>query len=240
MVEVVEWASDELIQVAVKLSDQQWAGIVRIVQAKLRGRTLSSLLDCKDQICTSTTFYGSGERKGWRDNPDFMAAWELAKRDYRKWLLESGTGEALAILSNTAPDAAREIRQQVIGDQEAIVVLVKALNDPNYMIRRLAAESLGKTGSPIAVKALSEALETEKAKSVRGSIVEALSEIASWHNASRLAAAGSVLDRVGVETAQKFKFDDDDINSAIERELARLAGSGSSPTTAGAAGDANA
>lgn len=240
MVEVVEWASDELIQAAVKLTDQQWAGIVRIVQAKIQGHTLSSLLDCKGQICTSTTFYGSGDRKGWRDNPDFMSAWDLAKRDYRKWLLESGTGEALAILSNTAPDAAREIRHQVIGDQEAIAALVKALSDGNYMIRRAAADALGRTGSDIAVQALSSAMETEKAKSVRAAIVEALSEIASWHNTSRLAAAGSVLDRVGVETAQKFKFDDDDINSAIERELARLAGRGPSQAASDVAGDANA
>jgi len=57
---------------------------------------------------------------GWKDKENFRQALELARRDYRGYMLEQGTTEALSILSSTAPDAARLMRQRVVGDGGAL------------------------------------------------------------------------------------------------------------------------
>jgi len=235
------WVSDELQALLAKLSWQQARGVLRIVQAELEGRSLSSLLDCDDQICTSTTFYGSGKRRGWRHKPEFNRALELARRDYRKWMLEYGVNDALAILSEAAPHAARALRQQIVGDSAAIAALEEALKSGDAEVRESAARCLGLTGLARAVPALHEALGRETEPSVRKVLVEALGYIAGLRDGDRRAAAISVLDRAAVETAAKqaWTVHDDDLDAAIERELARLASGGQEAASGAAEAEAD-
>jgi hypothetical protein len=222
------WVSEELQRVLAQLSPQQAAGVLRIVQAELEGRSLSSLLDREGQICTSTTFYGSGKRKGWRHKPEFNQALELARRDYRKWLLEYGVGDALAILAGAAPEAARALRQQVAGDPAAAEALKRLLVSPDTSVREAAALELGATGLPEVVDALERALIKETDIQVRKALVEALGRVAGWKDGERRSAAISILDRADVKTAAKraFALGAEDLDAAIERELERLASGG--------------
>jgi len=233
----VHWASDELGTALARLTSQQARGVVRIVQAELEGQPLSSLMDQPDQICTSTTYYGTGKRTGWRKKPTFQQALELARRDYRQWMLEHGTADALMILATTAPEAARALRQQITGDQVALAALETALAAQEPSLRISAARRLGETGQSAAVPALRATLLREQEPEVREAIVEALGQIAGWRDSDRRAAAMAVLDRAAVETAPKQSFavgglpDDvtDDELDAIEaalREQAETAGSG--------------
>jgi hypothetical protein len=232
------WVSEELQRVLAQLSPQQAAGVLRIVQAELEGRSLSSLLDREGQICTSTTFYGSGKRKGWRHKPEFNQALELARRDYRKWLLEYGVGDALAILAGAAPEAARALRQEVAGDATALGALKALLGAPDPTVREAAATELGATGLPEVVEALERALIKETDIQVRQALVAALGQVAGWRDGERRSAAISILDRADVKTAAKraFSLDAEDLDAAIERELARLASGGEAEAT-GAAED---
>jgi hypothetical protein len=215
---MARWASAELGQALARLSAQQANGVVRIVQAELEGRSLSSLLDCPGQICTSTTFYGSGRRRGWKGKPEFVAALELARRDYREWMLEHGTGEAMAVLASTAPDAARALRQRVAGDAPALAALELALTARESNLRINAALGLGKTGLPDVVPALQEALQREKEVTVREALQDALGMIAAGA-ARDVDAAESVLDRAAVETAVKSQraFDLSGFDQALSR-----------------------
>jgi hypothetical protein len=234
------WVSDELQAVLSSLSAQQVAGVLRIVQAEIEGKTLSSLLDCPGQICTSTTYYGSGKNKGWRGKPDFTHALALARRDIRKWMLENGVGEALTILAGTAPQAARALRQQVVGDEEALGVLIGLLASEDGELRSLAAVELGDSGLPAAVPALKAALAVEADKGIRVALLAALGRIAGLRDGDRRLAAAGVLDRADVKTAAKqaFAVNDNDVDSAIERELARLAAGGQDADAGQTADDA--
>ena len=222
------WASEGLIEALRQLSAQQARGVVRIVQAELAGESLSSLLDCRDQICTSTTFYGSGERVGWNGKPQFQAALDLARRDYRRFVLEASTGEALVLLASTATDAVRALRQQIVGDRGALVVLEVALQAQEPGLRANAARRLGESGLAAAVPALQAVLQRERDLEVRGVIIEALGKILGFRDGDRRAAALGVLDRAGVETAAKqtLAVDVEGLDAAIEGELARVAGGG--------------
>lgn len=196
------WASEELTQALAELTSQQARGVVRIVQAELDDRPISSLLDCAGQICTSTTYYGGGRRKGWKAKPEFAKALKLARRDYRAHMLEHGTKEALEILAATAPEAARALRQRVEGDDRAIAVLVKTLSAESATERRLAAELLGKTGFRKVSPALEAALVDEGDEAVREAIMLALGQIAA--GATRdVDTPADVLDRGDVKTASK-------------------------------------
>lgn len=186
-----------------QLTAQQARGVLRIVRAELEGHSLSSLLDCDGQICTSTTFYGSGRRRGWRHKPVFNQALALARRDYRKWMLEYGVSDALAILADAAPHAARALRQQVVGDGMAIAALEAALRDREPEVRRSAAGCLGATGLPAVVPALREAVRREKDPLVRGALIDALGRVAGLRDGDRRAAAAGILDRAAVQTAAK-------------------------------------
>jgi len=203
MVHSQSWVSQELQAALTGLSAQQARGVQRIVQAELAGLPLSRLLDCPDQICTSTTYYGSGKRRGWRDKPAFQQALALARRDYRKWMLHSGVDEALAVLAETAPHAARALRQQVVGDERAIEALTAALRDGAAEVRRRAAVQLGATGQPVVVAALREALAGERDPQVQEALIEALGAVAGLRDGERRLAAANVLDRAAVETAAK-------------------------------------
>jgi hypothetical protein len=238
---MVEWTSEELARALAELTAQQAAGVVRIVQAELEGRSLTSLLESDDRICASTTYYGRGGKPGWNGKPAFQRALKLARRDYREWLLMHGTGETLAILAQTSPEAARLLRHQVVGDEAALAVLETCLQAREAELRMSAARRLGATGLPRAVAALRAALQREKNDQVRNVLVEALGSIAGGADRDR-SAAESVLDRAAVETAAKraFVVDEADVDAAIERELARLAGDGEGAASGAAADDASA
>lgn len=237
------WASAELQTVLAHLSSQQAAGVVRIVQAELEGQSLSSLLDCTDQICTSTTFYGSGKRRrGWKDKPEFQKALELARRDYRVWALEHGTSEALTILADAAAPAARALRQQVTGDTQALAALAELLQSADESERLSAVHGLGETGLPEIVPLLRNALKSETNAAVRAGLVLALAKVAGLRDGDRRLAAQGILDRAAVETAAKqaLRIDEKDIDDAIERELERLASGGEGAVSPTVAGDTNA
>ncbi len=238
----VRWASDELRAALAQLTSQQAAGVVRIVQAELDGRPLSSLLDCPGQICTSTTYYGSGKRPGWKGKPAFQRALELARRDYRTWALEHGTSEALTVLADASAPAARALRHQVVGDEQALAVLAELLHSEQPAERLAAAQGLGGAGLPQAVPWLQAALEAETESGVREMLITALSHIAGFRDGERRLAAAGILDRAAVETAAKaaLSVDEDDVDAAIERELARLAAGSEGALPGAAAGDADA
>lgn len=231
----VRWASEELVGLLAMLSPQQARGVVRIVQAELEGQSLSSLLDNPEQICTSTTYYGSGKRRGWKDKPEFQQALKLARRDYRQWMLEHGTAEALTILSTTAPDAARALRQQIVGDRAAMAALEMALCAQEPDLRANAARRLGETGQAVVVPALWAALRREKELDVQKALVTALGQIAGWRDPDTRAAAGGVLNRAAGKTAAKLGIvvgempEDvtDDELEAIEKALREQAEGGS-------------
>lgn len=222
---MVAWASKELNDVLTILTPQRARAIERIVAAELEGRSLSSLLDCPDQICTSTTYYGGKKRRGWKDDANFVRALELARRDYRAWLLEHGVGDALLVLAQTAPDAARSLRQQVVGDDAALDALEHVLRTGSLAEQKIAAYRLGETGNPRAVAPLLEIFGLYEDAELRSAIVHALGMIAAWRDRDQAMAALGVLDRADVKTAAKqaMTVDTDDIDTAIERELARLA-----------------
>lgn len=219
------WASRELNELLATLTPQRARAIERIVAAELEGRSLSSLLDCPDQICTSTTYYGGKKRRGWKDNANFVRALELARRDYRAWLLEHGVGDALLVLVQTAPDAARSLRQQVVGDDAALEALEMVLRTGNLAEQKIAAYRLGETGNPRAVAPLLDIFRLYEDAELRSAIVHALGAIAGWRDRDQAMAALGVLDRADVKTAAKrsMTVDEDDIAGAIERELAQLA-----------------
>jgi hypothetical protein len=219
------WASDELKEALAKLTSQQATGVLRIVQAELDGRSLSSLLDCPDQICTSTTYYGSGRRKGWKDKETFQRALDLARRDYRSWALEHGTGEALLILADSSPDAARALRHQVRGDEQALAALTALLDSEDDEERKTAVVGLYSTGLPQAVAPLLAAIEDEENMAIRLEIVKGLAHIAGLRDPERRLSSQGILDRAAVETAAKaaLSVDEDNLDAAITRELERLA-----------------
>lgn len=219
----VQWASDDLQHALADLTSQQAAGVVRIVQAELDGRPISSLLDCPNQICTSSTYYRKG---GWRDKESFQLALDLARRDYRTWALEHGTSEALTILAGGAAPAARALRHQVEGDSQALAALAALLDSDDAEERKEAVVGLAATGLPQAAALLQGAIEDKKNAAIRLEIVRGLAHIAGLRDADRRLAAQGILDRAAVETAAKaaLSVDEDDVDAAIIRELERLAG----------------
>ena len=195
----VRWAGEELRRALGELTSQQARGVVRIVVAELEGRSIGELLDCENQICASTTFYRRG---GWKDNGRFQRALTLARGDYRTWMLENGAEEALSILAETAPEAARALRQRVRGDNSALAVLEATLAATEPALRVNAARQLGETGLPQVVPGLRAALHRERNAEAKAAMVEALGRIASGA-ARDQDAAESVLDRADIKTAAK-------------------------------------
>jgi HEAT repeat protein len=197
------WASDELIVTLARLTGQQADGVLRIVEAELDRRSLTSLLTGPDRICNGSTYYGTHKRGGWLGKPDFARALELARRDYRKWLVDHGVGDALSILSRAAPEAARALEQEVRGDPSAVGALVRLLEHADAALRQGAALALGATGLAEVVTPLASALERETDFEVQKALIAALGRVAAWRDSDRRAAAVAVLDRADVKTAAK-------------------------------------
>ena len=194
------WVSSDLRYALGRLTAQQAEGIRRIVQAELGGLGITSLLQGPDRICAANTYYRRG---GWRDKPAFNEALELARGDYRAWQLDHGASEALTILAEGAPWAARALRRQVAGDEGAVGVLVDALGSAEAGLRSLAAAQLGRTGALEAVPALAEALARETDKATKAVILGAIGDIAAWRDEDQREAAGEILDRVDIKTGRK-------------------------------------
>ena len=192
--------SEELGEALLGLSKQQAAGVRRIVAAELDGRSLASLFVGPDRICSESTYY---RRRGWHHKAGFQRALELARRDYRAWLLEHGAHEALTILAEGAPLAARALKRQVDGDASAVAVLIESLQSQDAGLRSLAAENLGRSGSLIAVPALGAALAREEDPGARRVMLQAIGDLAAWRDEDQREAAGEILDRVDVQTAPK-------------------------------------
>lgn len=198
------WTSDELREAWAAITAQQARALLRIVQAELDGRDIPDLLRGDGRICSPTTYYGRGHgRPGWKGDTAFQRALELARRDYRQWLLEHSTSESLAILAETGPEAARALRQQIVGDSTALAALEVALAAQDPDLRRRAAERLGATGLAAVVPALERALEREQVAEVSAALVDALGQVAGFRDSDRRAAALGVLDRADIRTAAK-------------------------------------
>jgi len=205
------WVSDKLASLLGKLSPQQAAGVRRIVDAELRGVPITPLLDCPGQICTSTTFYGSGKtHRGWRNKPDFQAALLQAREDYRSWLLEHGAQETLVLLTEAGPPAAVELRRQATGDVAAVDALGQKLDEAvaardEEMVRTFAY-ALGISGVSAARLPLERALLSDAGPwepKTYQVLAEALATIARAMDADRQKAAMGILDRIDKSTASK-------------------------------------
>jgi len=209
------WVTDELQALLGQLSAQQAQGIVRVVRAEIKGDSINSLLTGPDKICTSTTYYGSGStHKGWLRKPAFVEALKQARSAYRAWLMETGTADALTILSEASPKAGQELRRQVTGDLEAVEALsrklAEAVRDRNVALVIVLAESLGDTGLSAARPALVGALEADWSDAAAGdglqvyrALSHALAKIARALDPERQKAATGVLDRADLKTAAK-------------------------------------
>ncbi|HUW14884.1 MAG TPA: hypothetical protein VM537_34510 [Anaerolineae bacterium] len=207
--------SDELREITPHLTGQQWAGIMQIVQAELDGKTQTSVLRSENAPCNYSTFYGrwkkgSGKtkksQKGWVDNLYFVQALAWARRDYRSWLMEKGTAEAMQVLSRAAAPSARELERQVVGDQAAVEVLSQQLDQAvekknEFQITKLA-QALGASQLSDALPALVRALDHEWEPETQAALFEAVGSIASPLNVDRQKAGMGILDRLD-DTAVK-------------------------------------
>lgn len=203
------WVSDKLASLLGKLSPQQAAGVRRIVDAELRGVPITHLLDCPGQICTSTTFYGSGKtHRGWRSKPDFQAALQQAREDYRSWLLEHGAQETLVLLTEAGPPAAVELRRQATGDVAAVDALgqklIEAVEAGNEELVVVFARALDMTKAAAARVYLERALHYPGWKGETYQVLaEAMATVARAMDADRQKAAMGILDRIDKSTASK-------------------------------------
>ena len=109
-----------------------------------------------------------------------------------------------------------------MGDAEAIQSMVRSLRSEDPVARIAAAVALGETELLAVVPALASALERETKADVCQALLVALGRVAGSRDSSRRAAVGNVLSRIGVEEAAKLRISEDEVDSAIERELGRL------------------
>ena len=227
--ELRNWVSVELEMAMVLLSAQQANGLVRIAEADILGNPISSLLDCPGQICTSTTYYGSGKRKGWRGKLEFRTALMLAQRDARAWKMKHGPGDAMVTMSSGAPPAAQALVQQVTSDDGAIAVLARELKSANAEDRKDAARGLGATGQRRVIPILDGALRSEQDPDVRKMLIGAVAEIAGYKNSEQRSAAVEILNRVNVKTAPKQsitvvgEIDDDELEELWQQQVEQAA-----------------
>jgi hypothetical protein len=202
------WISPDLRSALGKITAQQAAAIVRIVQAELDGRPITSLLDGPDKIAARSTYYGTHKRTGWRDRPEFNAALAQARSDYRAWLMETGTEDAMVILARAARPAARELERQVTGDLEAVEILgqemERAIAAGDMGRIGLIAHSLEITGMSQALPHLRRALAVESlGVETYNVVVAAIGSLANPVNPDKQKAGFGILDRADAKTAAK-------------------------------------
>jgi hypothetical protein len=205
-----------------KLSRAQACAITRIAESELTGATRESMFYGPNRVCNRSTFY---RPRGWLHKPEFRAALELAEHEVRAARLEHVIDDALAELKEATPLAARDLRRQIVGDEEAIDALAAIARDTKRKQeeRTGAILSLGMIGTQRATNALLEALNDAK-PDIRARVIEVLGSAAGGVNSQRRMASIAVLDRADKMTANKGEqISDDDLDAEIERRLARLA-----------------
>lgn len=212
---VEQWASDELMNLSAELTGKQWAGIVTIIKKELQGIGITELLASEDRPCSTSTYYGrwskdapgKKSKPGWIDRPSWMQALKWARRDYRKYLFEHGTSEAMQVLAKAAAPSARELERQVVGDSTAIEVLGQQLDraveagQEAHIIK--LAQALGASQLSGALPPLVRALEHEWEVGTMAALFEAVGSIATPVNVDRQKAGMGILDRAGESTATK-------------------------------------
>jgi hypothetical protein len=220
----VGWASDDLTAALAALTPQQARGVVRIVVNDLAGLPFESLFSGPDKMCSRATYHGRKAGEGWKHKDAFQAAVSLARRDYRRFVLEESTTDALVTLAQTAPEAAQALRQQVVGDPSALAALEVALQAQEAGLRINAALRLGETGLPQAGRALAAALVRERDETVKQALVEALGKVAGWVDGDRRAAAFGVLDRAAGKTASKQVVQSVSLDEVSDDDLGAIEG----------------
>ena len=216
--------SEELQTLLAGLSRQQARAVMRIAEAELLGETRESLLHGPNKVCNRSTFY---RPRGWIHKAMFRAALELAEREVRALRMGGVIEEALAELKETTPLAARDLRRQIAGDENAIDALAAVLRDRTRKVeeRTAAIEGLGLIGTKQATSALMEAMSDGRPE-IRLRVIEALGAAAAGVNPARRLASIAVLDRADDLTASKGGPTDAEIDAEIERRLAKPSGDG--------------
>jgi len=212
---VEQWASEELMALSADLTGKQWAGIMTIIKKELEGIGITALLASEDRPCSTSTYYGrwskdtpgTKSKPGWIDIPSWMRALNLARRDYRKYLLEHGTSEAMQVLAKAAAPSARDLERQVVGDTAAVELLSRQLDQAvdekdEGKITKLA-QALGSTQLSAGLPALGRALEHKWGVETSMALIAAVGQVAAPLNLDRQKAAMGILDRAGEATAAK-------------------------------------
>ncbi len=214
--------SSALQSLFAELSPSQVAGIIRIVEAELAGRSIESLFHGPDKVCNRSTYYRA---KGWSSKPAFVEALSLARKEIRSQRLQSAVDDAIEELKLATPAAARDLRRQVSGDERAIVALVECAqnNDLDVEVRQIAVGSLGTIGTPRATEVLIEMLTTITLMPMRISILNALGRAGAGLDTQRRMADVAVLDRADRKTADKGTESDLDLEEIGARRWAQIA-----------------
>lgn len=205
-----------------ELSPSQVAGIIRIVEAELAGRSIESLFHGADKICNRSTYYRA---KGWSSKPAFVEALAMARKEIRSQRLQSAVDDAIEELKLATPAAARDLRRQVTGDERAIVALVECVQNSSIEveIRQVAINNMGAIGTPRATEVLIDLLKTVDLLPLKISILNALGRAGAGLDTQRRMADVAVLDRADRKTADKGADSDLDLDEIGKRRWAQIA-----------------
>lgn len=220
--------SAELQEMMNLLTPNRTRAIRRIIEeVELGGQPMAALFRGKDKICNKVTW---NKAKGWSHNKMFMHILGMAKREIRAASL-GGISEAVRILQDASPIAARDLVRQTTGDEAAIQSLLSEIIRPitaadkdidiEHDPRVAAVNSLAQIGTAAASLALLQALLKSKAH-VRTAILTALGQAASGVSTQRRLAAVAILNRASEETADKGQgnaageYSDDELAQIIK------------------------
>jgi len=205
-----------------ELSPSQVAGIIRIVEAELAGRSIESLFHGDNKICNRSTYYRA---RGWSSKAAFIEALALARKEIRSQRLSSAVDDAIEELKLATPAAARDLRRQVTGDERAIMALVDCAQNSaiEVEIRQTAVNSIGTIGTPRATEVLIDLLQTVEPLALKISILTAIGKAGAGLDTQRRMADVAVLDRADRKTADKGAEPDIDLEEIGARRWAQIA-----------------
>lgn len=107
-----DWVTDDLLDLLGPLTPKQRQGIIRIVEADLAGESLVSLFQGPNRICAESTYYRA-KPPGWHRQEAFRAALEKARETAWAFSMQHAVQDAMAVLTISAPEAARELQRQI-------------------------------------------------------------------------------------------------------------------------------
>jgi hypothetical protein len=202
-----------------KLSPQQAAGVIRIVEAELRGVSIERLFVGDDAMCARSTYFAKN-RGGWKHKPEFKAAEDLARQEYRGWRLGNVVNDGTDAIKLMVPLATNEMKRQLVGDVDAIPVLQSVVLNSDYTLRQRqsAVSSLAAIATDETTRVLID-LVPQVAGKLLESVVSALGDTAAGTNAGRRAVMNSTLDRASELTAIKGGED-----GSIDEEIRQMMG----------------